>query len=373
MDRDACLLHDDAWYARARPRARHAHERDEARHRGAHRDALDQGGRRVRRRAARHGRERPPAARRRRAARRHPLPARARQRRRDPRRRGAGRARRARRRLLHRLRGRGDAHVARAPLHDGHARGRAALSPASARPRAASSPTLLRRKGVELVTGDGLERFEGEERVERVVTASGRAVDADLVVMGTGAMPGRDARPLRRPRARGDAAAWPARRPRDLGAPASGPRATCASTTPSCTAGRVRIEHFEVAEAQGEAAAAAMLGERRPFREVPYFWTDLADWATAEWVGLSERRRARDRARLARRRRVQRASTSRAAGSSARSRVGRGDDLAHARRLIAERHRRRGPRGRARARRPRGGCSGRPGGPALRDGRAHDA
>ena len=31
-----------------------------------------------------------------------------------------------------------------------------------------------------------------------------------------------------------------------------------------------------------------MLGTRRPFAEVPYFWTDLADWATAEWVGLTE-------------------------------------------------------------------------------------
>ena len=31
-----------------------------------------------------------------------------------------------------------------------------------------------------------------------------------------------------------------------------------------------------------------MLGTRKPFAEVPYFWTDLADWATAEWVGLTE-------------------------------------------------------------------------------------
>ena len=82
---------------------------------------------------------------------------------------------------------------------------------------------------------------------------------------------------------------------------------------------RVRIEHFEVAKAQGEAAAAAMLGERRPFREVPYFWTDLADWATAEWVGPERGRGARDRARLARRRRVQRAPPRAAAASSARS------------------------------------------------------
>jgi len=52
--------------------------------------------------------------------------------------------------------------------------------------------------------------------------------------------------------------------------------------------GRVRIEHHEVARAQGRAAAAAMLGTRRPYAELPYFWTDLSDWCTAEWVGITE-------------------------------------------------------------------------------------
>jgi 3-phenylpropionate/trans-cinnamate dioxygenase ferredoxin reductase subunit len=51
---------------------------------------------------------------------------------------------------------------------------------------------------------------------------------------------------------------------------------------------RARIEHFEVARAQGKAVASAMLGTREPFAEVPYFWTDLADWTGAEWVGLGE-------------------------------------------------------------------------------------
>ena len=144
------------------PRARHAHERDEARHRGAHRDPLHQGGRGVRRRAARHGRERPPPARRRRPARRHPLPARARQRRRDPRR----RARRP-----------STSCSSAGPTSPARSRPRSPRSGAAARwscsrtrrssahfGAAASGffTDLLRRKGVELVTGDGLERFEGD-------------------------------------------------------------------------------------------------------------------------------------------------------------------------------------------------------------------
>jgi 3-phenylpropionate/trans-cinnamate dioxygenase ferredoxin reductase subunit len=48
---------------------------------------------------------------------------------------------------------------------------------------------------------------------------------------------------------------------------------------------RVRIEHWEVARAQGAHAARAMLGSAEPFAEVPYFWSDLADWASLEYVG----------------------------------------------------------------------------------------
>ena len=47
----------------------------------------------------------------------------------------------------------------------------------------------MREHGVELVCGDGLERLEGGTRVQRVVCASGRELPADMVVMGTGAMP----------------------------------------------------------------------------------------------------------------------------------------------------------------------------------------
>ena len=47
----------------------------------------------------------------------------------------------------------------------------------------------------------------------------------------------------------------------------------------------VRIEHWEVAAAQGRAVAASMLGQGRDFEEVPYFWSDLADWCRVEYVG----------------------------------------------------------------------------------------
>jgi 3-phenylpropionate/trans-cinnamate dioxygenase ferredoxin reductase subunit len=78
-----------------------------------------------------------------------------------------------------------------------------------------------------------------------------------------------------------------------------------------------------------------MLGERHPFREVPYFWTDLADWVTGEWVGLGEAperevvRGAPGDGEFS----VLHLAGGRVVGALS---VGRGDDLAHARRLIAD-------------------------------------
>jgi 3-phenylpropionate/trans-cinnamate dioxygenase ferredoxin reductase component len=194
---------------------------------------------------------------------------------------------------------------------------------------------MLRERGIELVCGDGLERLEGEERVQRVVCASGREIDADMVVMGTGVMPD-----VMLARAAG----------LELGE--SGGVACSADLETSVrgvwAAGdvceydsvlhgaRVRIEHHEVARAQGRAAAAAMLGTRRPYSEVPYFWTELSDWCMGEWVGITE----------APEHEVVRGSLEDGAFSVlhlaggrlvAALSVGRGEDLAHAQRLIASR------------------------------------
>jgi 3-phenylpropionate/trans-cinnamate dioxygenase ferredoxin reductase subunit len=146
---------------------------------------------------------------------------------------------------------------------------------------------LLRGHGIDMVCGDGLERLEGDERVERVVCASGRELDADMVVMGTGAMP--DVMLARAAGLelgeRGGLACSADLETSTRGIWAAGDVCEYDSVLHG---GRVRIEHHEVARAQGAAAAAAMLGTRRPYSEVPYFWTDLSDWCTAEWVGLTE-------------------------------------------------------------------------------------
>ncbi len=47
----------------------------------------------------------------------------------------------------------------------------------------------------------------------------------------------------------------------------------------------IRIEHWDVAETQGRTAALNMLGRDQPHDTVPYFFSDLSDWASMEYVG----------------------------------------------------------------------------------------
>ncbi|CAA9474053.1 MAG: Ferredoxin reductase [uncultured Solirubrobacteraceae bacterium] len=153
---------------------------------------------------------------------------------------------------------------------------------------------LLGSHGVKLICGDGLGRLEpragaGEgdrPRVGRVVTESGVELDADLVVMATGAVP--DVMLARAAGLElGETGGVRCTARLETSAPgiwAAGDMCEYASPLH----GRpVRIEHWEVAAAQGRAVAASMLGQGRDFEEVPYFWSELADWCRVEYVGPS--------------------------------------------------------------------------------------
>jgi 3-phenylpropionate/trans-cinnamate dioxygenase ferredoxin reductase subunit len=47
----------------------------------------------------------------------------------------------------------------------------------------------------------------------------------------------------------------------------------------------MRIEHWDVAFNQGKTAAFNMLGRGLEHNVVPYFFSDLADWVSMEYVG----------------------------------------------------------------------------------------
>jgi 3-phenylpropionate/trans-cinnamate dioxygenase ferredoxin reductase component len=143
---------------------------------------------------------------------------------------------------------------------------------------------VLEEHGVEVVGGDEVERFEGNERVERVVTRGGRSFEAQAVICGVGAIPdvmlarksglalGRLGGVLCDSRLRTSAeGVW-----------AAGDMCEYESVVH----GRfVRIEHEEVAAAQGRTVARNMLGADAPHDDVPYFFSDLSDWTSLEYVG----------------------------------------------------------------------------------------
>jgi len=48
---------------------------------------------------------------------------------------------------------------------------------------------------------------------------------------------------------------------------------------------RIRVEHWDVAFNHGKTVALNMLGRDQPHDVVPYFFSDLSNWASLEYVG----------------------------------------------------------------------------------------
>ncbi len=144
----------------------------------------------------------------------------------------------------------------------------------------------LEEHGVTVHGGDELERFEGAGgRVTRVVTKAGLELDADAVVMGTGAVPdvmlargaGLELGPS------GGIVVDSGLQTAVPGIYAAGDMAEYESVVNGGR--RLRIEHWDVAFNHGKTAALNMLGRDQPHDVVPYFFSDLSDWASLEYVG----------------------------------------------------------------------------------------
>ena len=147
---------------------------------------------------------------------------------------------------------------------------------------------VLEGHGVTVVGSDELARFEGDGRVERVVTAAGRELPAQLVVLGVGVTPDvMLARGAGLELGQSGGIACDARlRTSADGVWAAGDVCEYDSVVHGR---RIRVEHTEHAQAQGRYVAGAMLGDEAPYAVVPYFYSDLADWASLEYVGPAER------------------------------------------------------------------------------------
>src|SRR5439155_19140860 len=144
---------------------------------------------------------------------------------------------------------------------------------------------LLESHGVEVVGEGSVAGFTGAEHVEAVALDDGRSLPADVVVIGAGVLP--DVMLARKSGLElGDTGG--VRCDARLRTSAEGVYAAgdvCQYASPLHDGRHVRIEHEDHAERQGETAARNMLGAAEEHRAVPYFFSDLADWASLEYVG----------------------------------------------------------------------------------------
>jgi len=191
----------------------------------------------------------------------------------------------------------------------------------------------LEEHGVGFHGGEELEAFEGDGRVRAVLTKGGRAIECDAVVVGAGVRP--DAMLAQRAGLEVDDGIVCDSK---LATSAEGIYAAgdCCSYESVVHGRRIRVEHWDVAMQQGMHVAANMLGEARDYDVVPYFFSDLADWASLEYVGPAAEwdeeiwRGDRDGGEFS----VWYLKDGRVAGALS---VERSEDLAEARRLLADR------------------------------------
>jgi 3-phenylpropionate/trans-cinnamate dioxygenase ferredoxin reductase subunit len=144
---------------------------------------------------------------------------------------------------------------------------------------------LLEAHGVTVYGEDELERFEGRERVEQVITRAGLQLDADAVVIGAGVTP--DVQLAQRAGLEiGERGGVRCSALLESSAPdvfAAGD--ICEYESPVHGGAHVRIEHWDVAFNHGKTAALNMLGNDAPHTIVPYFYSVFADWGELEYVG----------------------------------------------------------------------------------------
>ena len=156
---------------------------------------------------------------------------------------------------------------------------------------------IHRDKGVELITEDSVEAFEGSGRVERVRTKKGRMLECDLAIAGIGIAPNSEL--LAAAGAAVDNGVLVDQR--------------CRTSLPDVYAagdvanhlhpifGRLRVEHWNNGQHQGRAAARSMLGATEPYAYVHSFWSDqyehLIEYVgfAADWDRLVFRGRPQDR------------------------------------------------------------------------------
>jgi 3-phenylpropionate/trans-cinnamate dioxygenase ferredoxin reductase component len=129
--------------------------------------------------------------------------------------------------------------------------------------------------GVDLRLGTGVEEVVGTDRATGVRTTDGETIAGDLIVIGVGAVP-------RDELARQAGLAVDNGIMVDEFLTTSDPRILAAGDVANAwhplLGARLRVEHWDNAIKQGQAAAATMLGTPTAFTQLPFFYSDQYDF-----------------------------------------------------------------------------------------------
>lgn len=139
--------------------------------------------------------------------------------------------------------------------------------------------------GVAVHGGDELERLEGDdEKVRKVITKGGLELDADMVVIGAGVAP--DVTLAKGAGLElGESGGVKVSSQLETSVPGVFAAGDIAQYDSVVHGRSLRIEHWDVAFNHGKTAALNLLERGVDHEEIPYFFSDLADWSSMEYVG----------------------------------------------------------------------------------------
>jgi 3-phenylpropionate/trans-cinnamate dioxygenase ferredoxin reductase subunit len=141
---------------------------------------------------------------------------------------------------------------------------------------------IHRDHGVSMRFNEAVARFEGDGRLEGVVTSAGERIDADLAVVGVGTQPAVDVMAGTGLDEDGGIPVGPSLESSIPGIFAAGDVARHDHPV----FGSLRVEHFDNALKMGEHVARSMLGKAEAFDDPHWFWSDQYD-SEVEMAGFA--------------------------------------------------------------------------------------